>query len=123
MPNELEWTHAVQKLVNLTELGEVHWSVNSSLAVKRENVHRDGFQALVDNHFIAVYEYRFRTFEDEDTWSWETDVAIEFVSIDGDPQWRWPATTNRWELLEAVRGSVVGANTFLRDFLAEGTSS
>ena len=85
----------------------------------REDLEGDPFHATVEGRPIAVYQYRFKRYEDEDTWFWESEVAVEFVGADGQLQWRWPATPYRWELIDAVRGQVAGAPGFLRSFLAE----
>ena len=123
MAREDDWARAVRKLVALTESGEISWSRFSQLASKRENVQGDAFQTVVKGRLIGVYLYRFKSYEDEENWSWENEVAVEFVTGDGELQWRWPATAYRWELIEAVRGQVVGAPDFLRSFLAEETTS
>ena len=119
MAGEDDWTRAVRKLVALTESGGVTWVQFPQLGSKRENVQGDAFYADVEGRPVAAYQYRFKSYEDEETWSWENEVAVEFVTSDGDLQWRWPATPYRWELLEAIRGQVAGARHFLESFLAE----
>jgi len=123
MGSEDSWTRAVRKLVRLTESGEITWAPFPQLVSTRKHLQEDiegePFCANVEGRPIAVYQYRFKRYEDEDTWSWESDVAVEFVNTDGQLEWRWPATAYRWELLEAVRGQVAGASHFLRSFLRE----
>jgi hypothetical protein len=119
MPTDQDWAPAVKKLVALTESGKLSWNRLVQFPPRAEEIVGDAFRTAVQNHFIAVYEYRFRNFIDEERYVWETDVAIEFVDIEGRLQWRWPATPYRWQLIDAVRGQAAGAPEFLREFLAE----
>ena len=119
MPTDQDWNAAVRKLLSLTEAGQVTWRRYQELPSKRENTQGEAFCTELQGRRIAVYEYRFRSYEDEDSWSWETEVGVEFVTFDGELEWRWPATSSRWELIDAIRGQVAGAPDFLRRFLEE----
>ena len=54
MAGEHDWERAVQKLVALTESGEITWSQFPQLASKRENVQGHAFLATVEGRPIAV---------------------------------------------------------------------
>lgn len=121
MPTDQDWAPAVAKLVALTESRELTWDRFFHTPPRDHDIVGDTmFRANVQGRYIAVYEYRFKTYEDEDTWSWETEVAVEFVKSEGELQWRWPATSYRWALIDAIRAQVAGAPQFLEKFLAEG---
>lgn len=120
MLTDQDWAPAVKKLVALTESGELTWERFLVFPPRTEEVQGHAFHAVVQRRDIAVYEYRFRHYEDEGEWYWANDVAIEFVSPGGELQWRWPATPHRWALIEAIRAQLTQAPDFLREFLAEG---
>ena len=123
MPTDQDWAPAVKKLVALTESGKLTWDRFIGFPPRAEEIVGDALSAFVQARRIAVYEYRFKSYQDEDTWSWETEVAIEFVTDSGDLEWRWPATRYRWLLMDAIRSQRAKAPEFLRDFLAEGKHS
>ncbi|HUT94347.1 MAG TPA: hypothetical protein VMY37_33110 [Thermoguttaceae bacterium] len=120
MPTDQDWAPAVQKLVALTESGKLTWERCYHAPPRAHEIVGDMLRANVQGRYITVYEYRFKSYEDEDTWSWETEVAVEFVDSQGELQWRWPATSYRWALIDAIRAQLAGAPDFLRKFLAEG---
>lgn len=124
MSDREKWDHAVQKLIALTDKGEVKWQqypVTEGRQRDDTEIIGAAYSTVVTGRMICVYEYAFAgsssSGDDEDT----TDVAIEFVE---GPKllWRWPQTLHRWELLETVRGQVAGANEFLETFLTSETS-
>lgn len=126
MPNNDDWEGAVKKLLTLTESEKLNWSTVFGLDQQRENVVGDGFVADVEKRSILVYEYRFKAYADEDTWSWEEEVAIELVEFRGDKyhsEWRWPTTRYGWRLLDAIRCQRARAPEFLRAFLGEESTA
>ncbi len=123
MSDREKWDHAVQKLIALTDNGKLKWS-EDLFAEKRQRGDTEiigaAYCTTVSQRAVAVYEFRYggsTSGDEEET----TDVAIEFTN---GPKllWRWPQTLHRWELLETVRGQVVGADEFLETFLASETS-
>lgn len=124
MSDREKWDHAVQKLIALTDKGEVKWQ-HDPFAEERQRDDTEiigaAYSAVVAGRMICVYEYAYAgpssSGEDEDT----TDVAIEFTG-GSKLLWRWPQTLHRWELLESVRGQVAGADEFLETFLANEIS-
>lgn len=122
MPSDTDWEGAVKKLLRLTESGEQSWQCAPGLDEERENVVGDAFVAEVQGRHIMVYQYRFKAYTDEDTWSWEERVAIEFVEFRDNEfvtQWRWPTSPYGWRLLDAIRSQTARAPEFLRAFLGE----
>ena len=116
MPNEKDWTEAQKKLVTQTEKGEIVWVVVPGL-VRENDILGDAYGAHVANRFLAVYEYTYRVYTDEHTWTEETDVATEFVDEHGKLQWQWPKLPFRQQLLDAIRYRLSGAHEFLDAFL------
>lgn len=123
MPTDQDWAPAVKKLVALTESGKLTWERVTEFPPRAEEIAGNAFCARVQDRWIAVFEYRFRDFTDEDTYVWETDVAIEFIDDERKVQWRWPATAYRWPLIHGIRSQLARAPEFLREFLAEGKPS
>jgi len=120
MPTESEWEQAAQRMIDLTESGNLTWQVNAEIKSQRENVEGDVYMALVQGRFIAVYEYKSQFYdEDIDGWNPRNEVAIEFIDLSGVLQYRWPAVPGRWRLLDAIRCVVSGARDFLKQFLTQ----
>jgi len=124
MPTESEWEQATQRLIDLTESGQLKWEVNAHIKSQRENVEGDVYLANVQGRFIAVYEYKYQYYDEESSsgtsgWEMRNEVAIEFVDAIGVLQYRWPAVPGRWRLLDAIRCLVSGAQAFLKTFLTQ----
>ena len=118
MPNVDQWDQAAQKMIQLTENDKLNWQVNLFPVTMRNEVLRDTiYCAHVQGHWVAVYEYRYQEFYDADNWYWSNEVAIEFVTANGDLEWRWPTVPCRVQLLDAIRAKICGANDFLKRFL------
>lgn len=119
-----KWDRALRKLIALTRDGSLIWNPNSVPRDSRDEVQGEGIYATVlqERHLI-VYEYRFRNYTDEDTWTWDTEVAVEFVDGEGNLQWPWPALPGRFQLLDAIRYQAAGAGEFLEEFLSDTPSA
>ncbi len=124
MSDRENWDRAVQKLISLTETGGLKWHHDLFVQERQRSdiqVIGTAYTTTVAGRNVCVYEYAYggpsSSGDDEDT----TDVAIEFTN---GPEllWRWPQTLHRWELLETVRGQVVGADEFLEQFLGSESS-
>jgi hypothetical protein len=116
---EPNWTGAVDKLLDLTAAGKVKWDCGFFETKMRDDVNGWIYSTYLNGRHIIVYEYAYKCFTDEDTWHWDTEVAIEFVDGDGRLEWQWPVTPSRFQLLDAVRRSAHGAEEFLEDFLED----
>lgn len=120
MPNEEKWTEVITKLTEQTEAGQVNWQQGSPFGpVVRENDIRDVYSAPVQGRWVLVYEYTYRSYSDEDVWTLENEVSIEFIDTEGKLQWKWPKLAGRWQLIEAIRYRISGAHEFLQGFLHE----
>jgi hypothetical protein len=99
------------------------WSTNQFLPSIRKNVVGDViYSAAVNGRMVVVYEYSYTAY-DVDGPTEENDVAIEFVDNMGNLQWQWPKLPYRWQLLDAIRYTLCGANDFLKTFLPQGLPS
>ncbi|MDB5348324.1 MAG: hypothetical protein JWP89_6701 [Schlesneria sp.] len=114
------WTMAAEKLIALTQAGEVQWQPSQDISRRRSTADIVGpaYVAEVDGKQIAVFEYQFKNFHDEDEWHWDTGVTVEFVDENYDTEWVWPSTGgSRFALLDAVRYQAAAADDFLSRFL------
>lgn len=109
-----EWNTAVERVLAMTQRDEITW-IKSSVA--REDVVGNAYETIVLGRRVLVWEYSFRRYTDEDMWTLDNEVAIEFVDPLGVCEWRWPETPARWKLLDAVRAQLANAKGFLRALL------
>jgi hypothetical protein len=124
MPTEYEWEQAVQRLIRLTESGELRWQVHPETTSRRENVEGEVYAASVEGRWIAVYQYRFPYYdEDIDGMIQRNEVAVEFIEPSGALQYRWPAVPGRSLLFDAITCAVSGAQDFLKRFLAQPSAT
>lgn len=115
-----KWDRALQKLITLTRDGSLTWSTDRFDRNSRDEVQGEAiYAAVLQERHLIVYEYRFKNYTDEDTWTWDTEVAVEFVDAEGNLQWPWPALRDRFQLLDAIRYQAAGAGEFLDGFLSE----
>lgn len=125
MSGREKWDHAVQKLITLTNKGELEWHQDLEAQQRGHSDVRPvgaAYCTVVAKRSLRVYEYAYdddssSSGDEEET----TDVAIEFTN-GPEVLWRWPQTLHRWELLETVRGQVAGADEFLEQFLGSESS-
>ncbi len=148
MASENEWARATEKLVEITNSGSLNWQIHPNLREQRDDIQGDPYFALVQTRFIAVYEFRFKFYTDEDSWEFRNEVAVEFIEMGGKLEYRWPSTPKRsrstqrlfiemggkleyrwpstpkrWVLLDAIRCVVSRAPQFLKNFLADDHES
>jgi hypothetical protein len=114
---ELNWDPAVEKLIEHTLSNRITWNPHPGLSSQRDEVKGEVYTARVQERLVAVYEYRFRSYDDLDAWDWTDDVAIEFITHDGTLEWRWPQSAHRWRLLDSIRYQRSQAGSFLESFL------
>ncbi len=121
MPNLEDWSRAVDVLVQDTAASRVRWTPITDFSDElREEVLRGViYTTNVRCRNLFVYEYRYKTWMDEDTWRWEEDVAIEFVDDDWRLQWQWPQSPRNYSLLEAIRYQIANAESFLTGLLKD----
>ena len=119
MPVEQAWPEVVSKLILLTENGKLKWSADPRLNKLREIVVGRAFAANFHERTIAIYEMRYKSYRDEDTWDWDSGLVLEFIDEDGNSEWQIPSSPNLWKLLDVVKFQVAGVNKILKELLAE----
>jgi len=120
MPTEREWEQAAQRLIKLTQSQQLQWQADPRIKIRQENIQGDAYCAVVEERRIAVYEYKYQYYDDDlGGWDWRNEVGVEFVGSEGGLEYRWPAIPSRWQLLDAIRCVISGAQDFLKRFLAQ----
>lgn len=118
MVNTSQWAEAVRKLILRTAEGPLQWNATFYSKELREDVLGDGiYLANVQGRSLIVYEYRYKSYSDEEHYVWEQGVTIEFVDHEGCLQWAWPKTPYHFQLLDTIRYQLARADKFLEDFL------
>ncbi|HTN00858.1 MAG TPA: hypothetical protein VL132_03225 [Planctomycetaceae bacterium] len=118
--DDQSWDIAVDKLIRLTEVGQLKWhEVRLPLRPLMQDFVGPQYVAEVEGKHIAVYEYSFPSESDEYGKVTSSMIRIEFVTSAGEPVWVWPVSKGRRQLLDAVRRQGTDANQFLEAFLAD----
>ncbi len=117
MYSESQWEKAIKKLLDLTHSRKLEWTTLELL--ERDGIQGHAYVAAVQDRFIAVYEFQYKSYHDEDSWEWDNEVAIEFVDNNFNLEWRWPASPLRWRLLDEIRFQSSHASDFIEKFLEE----
>ena len=118
MPSEMECDQAIEKLIAMTDSREIKWMENPFIEGKRDDVVGKVYATLMDNRYLAVYEYQYKVYDEPESFEWQREVQIEFVSPgDYESDWQWPQTAHRWALLNTVRCHVSGAADILQKLL------
>ena len=124
-----QWEEATTKLIELTEQGVIHWSIDARLPERRnETFERTGRDvrvegpvhvAEVNGKRLAVYEIRTLDLDEDGRvrGCLGTNVVIEFINPDLETEWSWPSPMNRYELLESIRFQQSNAKGFLMELL------
>ena len=121
MSDSEKWADAIEKVTKMTDQGSLNWQQAGGIPMPnlvRDDVLGDIYVATVQGRWMAIYEYRDKSYLDDTNWHWEDAVAVEFIDNTGKLQWRWPFYPAAWQLLDAVKRQVTGADDFLRQFLA-----
>lgn len=122
MPVEkTNWDEVVSKLIRMTENGQLRWSVDPRLNGLREGVVGRAYAASFHERVIAIYEIRYKSYRDEDTWDWDTGVVVEFIDNDANSEWQLPSSPKFWKLLDVVKFQVAGVDKLLKELLAESS--
>jgi hypothetical protein len=113
------WKLAIDKLRSMTEAQSLQWDKVYDLDrdFRSATVIFPAFMTSTEGKRIAVYEYQFKSFTDEDAWHWSTEVAIEFVDSNDNVEFLWPSTGGRWQLLDAIRRQTSHVDKFLDAFV------
>ena len=119
--DEVNWDAAIEKLIAMTERGELEWEAIEDFDGRGEDVAvRPAFDARVRGRKVRVYEYQYKHYTDSDEWTWTTEVAIEFVDEQGNFEYGWQGRFGtRRRLLDAVRYRAAHVGEFLQEFLQE----
>jgi hypothetical protein len=116
MATEKQWTDAARRLLDMTKDGAIAWKDHNGASRPEAIGPVHTTEAL--NRVIAVYEFEYPHYDpDTDTSAPTRDVAIEFVTSNGELEYRWPKTAFHWALLDAVRFNVSNVQNFLDEFL------
>ena len=120
------WAEATKKLIQLTEKGDVVWKPDDSLSARRRTrfpLVGPVYRTETNGKSIAIFEARDVAWDDDGglTPFTESNAIIEFVDSTGEPEWTWPSSPARFELLDAVRYQQSKARTFLESFLSSAS--
>ena len=67
--------------------------------------------------YLRLSQIRYKYWADEERWSWEGRIVMDFVDFDGKLLWRFPPDPQIPELYEIVRFSTSGIASAIQQFL------
>ena len=112
-----KWDATVEKLFRMTVQRELEWTESPMVKRRVENIVGNAYETSAKDKSIAVYEYRYKHFINEEEWEWANEVSIEFVDGAGMMEWKFPQTGKEWDLIDAIRYQAARADQFLEEFL------
>jgi hypothetical protein len=125
-----KWVDAVAKLIQLTQEGELKWTIDEppTFFSKRPNARVEVvFVAKYGEKSLRLYERRFQEeFIDFDESEmrpvpkveWRKAVVLEFIDANGNGLWAFPSVEALNDLMSAVQYQVAGVKDFLTELLA-----
>lgn len=125
-----KWIDAVAKLLELTQHGDLTWSVQEPpfSFTKRPNSRVDVvFVAKYCDKVLRLYEKRFQEdvvdfdqFELRQvmTTEWKKTIVLEFIDSNGNSLWAFPYVQVLNDLMSSVQYQVAGVRDFLAELLA-----
>lgn len=125
-----KWVEAVAKLIQLTQQGELKWTIDEPPVSfsKGPNARVEiVFVAKYGEKSLRLYERRFQEeFVDFDEFEmrpvpkteWRKAVVLEFIDDFGNSLWTFPSVEALNDLMSAVQYQVAGVKDFLTELLA-----
>ena len=118
--------HAISRLLRRTKEGNLVWS-------NPEARHFPGqqgddridayFEAVVDDHRLAIFEARTRYVQDDETTSWDKYLQLVILDDNGRVGWRFPMVAGLDTLMDAVRYVSGDVGDFLDSLIAGDAAS
>jgi hypothetical protein len=129
---------AVAKLIDLTQKGELRWSLPEAGEQADEHISQI-FIAHYHDKILKIYKRTFKAYRKKRAVTladlvinlgspsgergiepyWESDVVLEFINPDGMTIWTFPQMRILQDLLAAVQYQVAGVEDFLDDILRD----
>ena len=105
MSSQRETIEIIDKLLELTQHGNITWSSDeppynlTSADVRIQLVYVTQYL----NRNIRLYEKEYKYFVDEAQFHWQSRSVFEFIDESGNTLWEFPQTANAWDLLKAIQ--------------------
>jgi hypothetical protein len=122
MKEESKFIKAIAKLIQLTQDGDLKWSINKNTKQITEgtnNIIDVVYTAHEENEHLRLYEMKFKNWLEEDTFEWDNQAFLEIIDELGNAIWTFPSNRTLWDLLEAVRYQTSGVDDFINRLLSK----
>ena len=119
--NEEQISKIVSKLINDTRSGILEWresDVGFELDAGEKIVGKAYFTEL-NNRFLRIYKYKYKSYLDIDKWSWGEGYKLEFTDINGNSEWKFPSANSIADLYDSVTYQISDVDNFLDDYLED----
>lgn len=105
MINQRQSIEIVDKLIELTQHGELLWDYerpNSYMLAQDSKVDTVYLTQYLGRN-IRIYRRDFKYYLDESQYTWDWEVIVEFVNDQGERMGRFPQSPNSIELIQAIQ--------------------
>lgn len=112
----------LQKVINETKAGKLNWNLEDNDRNEFEGDEESvGYPcvARLPPNYLRVAQVRYKYWTDEDRWSWESKIALDFVDATGKLLWRFPSNPLIVDIYERARYASSDVSSAIDSFLAE----
>lgn len=77
------------------------------------------YTTVFEERRLRIYEERYKSWYDEDRYTWDTRVILDFVDFEGKSEWIFPYAPVLWDLLESVKYKSAHVDDFISEVLSK----
>lgn len=122
MDSEKKLIKLIAYLIELTQKGKLNWKrydPPEPIVTSYDNKVDFVYIANFEDKILRIYEERYKYWYDEDKWSWDNRVIIDFADDEGRSIWKFPALPGIWDLLEAVKYREADVDDFISEIISK----
>ncbi len=110
-----KWISLIAKLLQLTQNGEIRWK---AVSPPKETLPADERTALVFEaeyleQGLRIYEFEYKSWENEDRVEWSNGIKLEFTDRLGRSLYSVSDVQGLWDLLRAIQYKSANIDAFL----------
>ena len=120
MANQAKIVQLVAVLNQLTQEGQLKWEAReptSSINLRPDQLVDTSYETRFEDRRLRIYEEKYKSWIDEDRYTWSSRVVLAFVDGTGDNAWEFPPAAGITDLLESVKYQTAGVDDYLESVL------
>lgn len=121
MTSQRETVEIVDKLIELTQHGNLVWSGSDAPYNLTSKDVRVGlvYKSHYLNKTLRVYHNQFKYYIDESSYVWDNEINFEIIDNNENVLWRFPATSNISNLLSAIQYQTSQVGNFYQEMFGK----